>query len=88
MCEKCYECDSSISNRKIIVECQKYPKKLIMKCTNFHIQSDLMNIGVRQNMNLFMTVTSNHCINKIIVGISLIIVHIHLFVFCRIMLDR
>ena len=27
MCEKCYECESSISNRKIIVECQKYPKK-------------------------------------------------------------
>ena len=41
-------------------------------CTYVHVHSDLMNICVRQNMHFFMTVVSNHCINKNDVGLSLI----------------
>ena len=35
-----------------------------MEFTYVHVQSDMMNISVRQNMQLFMTFTSNHCMKK------------------------
>ena len=44
-----------------------------MVCRYVHIQSDLMNISVRQNMAFFMTVASNYCINQGFVGISFIV---------------
>ena len=59
-------------------------KKLIMECTYVHVQSNLNNIGVRQNMRLFMTVTSNLCINPNGVGVSFIIDKKHPFVLWRI----
>ena len=39
-----------------------------MECTYVHFQSELMNMSVRQNIHLFMTVTSNHCINNNKIG--------------------
>ena len=62
-------------------------EKLILECTYVHVQSDLMSIGVRQNMHLFMTITSNICINQKIMGISLIIQEMHLFLLWRIMTE-
>ena len=44
-----------------------------MECKYVNVHSDLMNISLRQNMHLFLTVTSNLCINQNAVGLSLII---------------
>ena len=39
-----------------------------MESTYVHVHSDLMNTSVRQNMHLFMTFTSNLCINQKQIG--------------------
>ena len=36
----------------------------MMECTYVHVQSDLINVSVRKNMHLFMTVTSKLFINQ------------------------
>ena len=35
-----------------------------MESTYVYVHSDMMNISVRKNMHLFLTVTSNFCIDK------------------------
>ena len=59
-----------------------------MECTYVHVHSYMKNIGVRQSMHLFITVTSNLCMNKNVVGLSLIIYQMHLFSFWRIMKEK
>ena len=59
-------------------------KESMMECKYVNVQPDVMNISVRQNMHLFMTVTSNHFIIKNVVGLSLIIELMNLFLLWRI----
>ena len=54
-------------------------ENLFMECTHVHVQSDMKNIYVRQNIHFFITVNPNLCINKNVVGIPLIIEHMHIF---------
>ena len=63
-------------------------EKLIMECTYVHVHSDMINVILIQNMLLFRTFTSNCCTNQNILGISLIIYQIHLFLFWVIMTDK
>ena len=54
MCDKCYDCDTSIEHRIIPVGCLKYPsEKLMTECKNAHLQTDLKNICERKNMNFY-----------------------------------
>ena len=89
MCEKLYDCYTSIEHRNIKVGVPEVPfKKLIMECTYVHVQSDLKKISLRKNMHLFMTVTSKCCINQKFVVQSLIKDQMHLFALWVVMADN
>ena len=60
----------------------------MMECSYVYVMSNLMNTNVGQNMDFFMTVISNLCINQNVVGISFIIELMHIFVFWRIKTER
>ena len=53
----------------------------MMECTYVYVMSNMMNTSVGQKMHLFMTVISNLCINRNIVGLAFIIDMMHLFFF-------
>ena len=46
---------------------------MIMECKYVHVQSELKNVCLRQNIHLFMTFALNRCIVQKFVGISLVI---------------
>ena len=72
MCENCYGCDSSIEHRKTTVGCHTFPKKVnggVYICS-YSVRSD--EYICKTKMHLFMTVTSNLCINQNVTGFSFI----------------
>ena len=63
MCEKCYGGDSIIIIEREDWGAASIVIRVNLDCIFVHVQSDLMNICVRKSIHLFMTVTSNYCMN-------------------------